>query len=260
MTNVHAIDPKTEKQELGEFKRLIMAGNDFRVVIDSSGDIDWETEATYDWSSIDDKDIVRFNQIINKASELETICNSSAEFDGYKRMVAEALARALDRDLSSATEMLKASERILLDKLRDQNRVRYLASSVIFSIPAMLLLLVWGWRDYWIVVLGQNAFWVIFASSSGALGALLSVIARNSEPTCSQTAELHVYVAEAGSRILGGAIAGSLIAVAVNSGWVLEPISTGSRGNATAIIAAFAGGYLERLAPSLVKQFEARVH
>jgi hypothetical protein len=156
--------------------------------------------------------------------------------------------------------MLSACERILREKLLDRNRMRYLLASIVFSTPPLLLLLAWCWRDYWISVLGQNAFWVLFASSSGALGALLSVIAKNSEPTCSQTAKRHVYVVEAGSRILGGAIAGSLVAVAVKSGWVLEPISNGSRGNATAIIAAFAAGYIERLAPSLVKQFEARVH
>jgi hypothetical protein len=239
---------------------LIMEGDNFKIVIDNNGDIDWETADAFDWKNVDDKDITKFNQVLNKAAELEVICDSSPEYESYKRMIAEALARALDRDLGSAIEMLSASERTLREKLRDQNRMRYLLASVCFSIPPVLLLLVWRWRDYWIAVLGQNAFWVIFASSSGALGALLSVIAHNSEPTCSQTAKPYVYIIEAGARILGGAIAGSLIAVAVKSGWVLEPISNGSRGNATAIIAAFAAGYLERLAPTLVKQFEGRVH
>jgi hypothetical protein len=261
MTNVvHAIDAKSGKQEREEYRRLILQGEDFKVVIDNEGDIDWHADDDYDWNSIDVKDIAKFNKILNRAAELEVICDSTAELEGYKRMVAEAIARALDRDLSSATEMLDAADRVLREKLRDQTRLRYLLASVCFTIPSVLLLLVWRWRDYWFALLGQSAFWIILASSSGALGALLSVIARSSEPSCSQTAKPYVHVVEAGSRILGGAIAGSLIAVAVKSGWVLEPISNGSRGNATAIIAAFAAGYLERLTPTLVKQFEGGVH
>jgi hypothetical protein len=156
--------------------------------------------------------------------------------------------------------MMDTSQRILNEKLREQNRIRYLLASAFFSVPSFLLLFAWCWRDYWISMLGHSAFWVMLASSSGAMGALLSVIVRNSEPICSLTARPYVYAVEAAARILGGAIGGGLIAVAVKSGWVLEPISSGSRGNATAIIAAFAAGYLERMTPALVKQFEGRIH
>ena len=60
MTNVvHAIDIKTEKQERGEYRQLIMEGDNFKIVIDNNGDIDWETTDAYDWKNVDDKDITK---------------------------------------------------------------------------------------------------------------------------------------------------------------------------------------------------------
>ena len=71
MTNVvHAIEAKAEKQERAEYRKLIMEGDDFKVVIDNDGDVYWETTKSYNWENIDDKDIVKFNQILNKAAEL----------------------------------------------------------------------------------------------------------------------------------------------------------------------------------------------
>ena len=67
MTNVvHAIEAKAEKQERAEYRKLIMEGDDFKVVIDNDGDVYWETTKSYNWENIDDKDIVKFNQILIK--------------------------------------------------------------------------------------------------------------------------------------------------------------------------------------------------
>jgi hypothetical protein len=235
-------------------KRLIMEGNNFIVVIDREGDIDWKTDEEYGWGNLDETYQRKFNLILNRVAEQESICDLSTELGRFKRLSAEALARALDRDLLAANDMLDAVERMLREKLRDQCRTRYLVASLVFSSPFFLLAL-WFLND-WFADNAQIGFWVLIASSFGALGALLSVILGNNEPKCSPTATRHAQVIEAGARILGGAIAGSLMAVAVKTGWIFEPISKGSQGNATAIIAAFAAGFLERLAPSLVSQFE----
>ena len=91
MTNlVEATDMKTGRQERVEYRRLIMQGDNFIVVIDNDGDVDWETDDNYDWGSIEIKDITKFNQILNRASELEVTCECSAELLRYKRVVAEA--------------------------------------------------------------------------------------------------------------------------------------------------------------------------
>ena len=50
-----------------------MEGDDYKVVIDNDGDIYWETTKAYNWESVDVKDIVKFNQILNKVAELEAM-------------------------------------------------------------------------------------------------------------------------------------------------------------------------------------------
>lgn len=242
------------------YRRLIMEGDDFRVIIDNDSEIDWETKSSYGWEKLDKKDVTNFDQLINKAARLECICDYLNSSEDFKRLIAEAIARGLDHDLSAASSMLDIAEVEIEKRLRDHARARYQFTCLCFSVPMIAILVIWIWRSYWQANIGHMAFWTILATSSGALGALFSVFMRASEPKCTPTAQPWVHIVEAASRILGGAIAGGLMAIAVRSGWLLEPISKGSYADGTTVIAAFAAGYLERLAPMLVKQIEGRVH
>jgi hypothetical protein len=84
-------DKKVENRRQEGYKHLIMEGPDFEVVMDNEGDIDWTTEDSYNWEKIDPKDVIRFNPLVNRASELEIICNSSDILRKYKRTIAESL-------------------------------------------------------------------------------------------------------------------------------------------------------------------------
>jgi hypothetical protein len=252
MTENHQDQSENKKN----YQRLVMEGPKFRVIIDNSGDIDWYTDHGYGWEELSEAYLKQFNLVINKVAELETMCGRSSDPIRFKRLSAEAIARALDRDLSAADEMLIAVDRMLREDLRDQCRTRYLVASVCFTTPFFMLML--QYLNDWFSEKAAVGFWILFASSFGAMGALLSVIVGSSQPKNSPTATDGLQVLEAGARILGGAIAGSLIAVAIKSGWILQPLSQDASLNKTAIMGAFAAGYLERLAPSLINKLEQR--
>lgn len=233
-------------------KRLILETDTFIVFIDTEGEIDWRTVG-YDWSKVD---LGKFDAIINRAAALETIRRDGidADFtDNHKRLVAEAIARALDGDLAAAQAMLNLAEEILNAKSREAGRLWYLAACFMTVVPfALMVLVLWILRQIALPHLGETLFWMLLGSASGAAGALLSILIRNSEISCELSSGKILYFAEAASRILAGAIAGGLAALAVKAGWLFEPLVKAHQGNPTIIIAAFAAGYIERFTTSLI--------
>ena len=100
------------------------------MVIDNVGDIDWATDDRYDWNKLEKKDFLKFDQIINKAAELEYLCEHFKSADGCKRLIAEGIARALDHDLPAATDALNLAEKHIRDKLQDKVRRIYLIAAL----------------------------------------------------------------------------------------------------------------------------------
>lgn len=233
-------------------KRLILETDSFIVFIDKDGDIDWRTNG-YDWSRVD---LGKFNAIINRAAALETIRRDGIDSvftDNHKRLVAEAIARALDGDLGAAQAMLNLAEEILNAKSREVARLWYLTACFVTLIPfAILVVLLWMFRDVFLPRLGETPFWMLLGAASGAIGAFLSVLIRNSEIKCELSSGKRLHFAEASSRILAGAIAGGLAALAVKAGWLFEPLAKSNQGNPTLILAAFAAGYIERFTTSFI--------
>jgi hypothetical protein len=90
---------------------------------------------------LDKAHVSKFNAIVNKAAILETRCDLTNFPEKNKRLVAEALARALDRDLGAAGHMLDNSEQIINTTLKDERRIRYLVTGVVSGLPFILVVL-----------------------------------------------------------------------------------------------------------------------
>lgn len=233
-------------------QRLILETDSFIVFIDTDGEIDWRTDG-YDWSKID---LGKFDAVINRAAALETIRRDGIDAgfsDNHKRLVAEAIARALDADLGAAQAMLNLAEEILNAKSREAARLWYLTACFATTVPfAVMVLLLWIFRQAALPHLGATLFWMLLGAASGAAGSLLSILIRSSDINCELSAGKILHFAEAASRILAGAIAGGLAALAVKAGWLFEPLVKSNQGNPTIVIAAFAAGYIERFTTSLL--------
>ncbi|MEW6436612.1 MAG: hypothetical protein AB1508_05510 [Pseudomonadota bacterium] len=87
----------------------------------------------------------------------------------------------------------------------------------------------------------------------------MSILIRSGEIKCEFSSRKLLHFAEAASRIIAGAIAGGLAALAIKGGWLLNPVTATNQGKPTIIIAAFAAGYIERFATSFIADIAPRV-
>jgi hypothetical protein len=239
-----------------EVSHLIMSTTTFIVFIDEVGDIDWCVD-NFDWDAID---LVAFNGVINRAAALEAIPWNGIDgrFElAAKRLIAEAIARALDGDPQSGVAMLTEVTKQLELRSNEVSRRWYLTSCYLALIPFLILGAgLWMVRLKALNVLGPTVFWFLIAAVVGALGALFSVIARSGELkfAASSGRELHFF--EGTSRIIAGAISGGVTGVAVKSGLILSPLITSANSAGALMIAAVAAGSAERLATSILSSAE----
>jgi hypothetical protein len=101
-------------------------------------------------------------------------------------------------------------------------------------------------------MLGIGMLWLMLSAVAGAMGALLSVIARTGKLQfdCSSGRMLHYL--EGASRIWAGALSGIVVALAIRTEMFLAPLARGEKLYAVMMIAAFAAGAVERLATSII--------
>ncbi|MEW6436611.1 MAG: hypothetical protein AB1508_05505 [Pseudomonadota bacterium] len=148
----------TDEDTWGELavKRLILEADNFIVFIDKNGDIDWRTNK-YDWSKTD---LGKFNAVINRAAALETIKRDGIDalfISNHKRLVAEAIARALDGDLTAAQAMLDLAEGILNARSREESRLWYLSAACLTVVPFLVMTaLIWSFRSFFLAHIGNR--------------------------------------------------------------------------------------------------------
>jgi hypothetical protein len=241
---------------------LIVSTPDYIVVIDKGGDLDWETTTSYDKKvrTDDEYDLGTHNSILNEAALLEaTPCGfGSNVLIQVKRLIGEALACSFDHDYAGARKTLLAAEQYLRARSEETSRYWYLLASAGMTVQFIALGGALGiWRTEFSSLLTQDGFWLTMASVTGAIGALLSVIGRsgNLKFDCSAGRGLHYL--EGASRIWAGALSGVLVALAVKAEILLTALTRSDKMSVVMVLAAFAAGASERLAPSLMSKFEA---
>jgi len=237
-----------------KYKYLVHAAENFIVFIDDEIDVDWETSPAYD--AVGYADGHRHNAILNDAALLESTPCGDLRDDvrlHFKRLIGEAIVRSLHHDYVSAASMLKAASTYILARSQEKSRFWYLSASFAVTAPVLLAgTAFWVWRGTLIRALNPGVYWLGLSAVAGSLGALLSVIGRTGKLVfdCSSGKALHYL--EGASRICAGALSGVVVGLAVRTGVVLAPLSGGDRAPAVMMLAAFAAGAGERLAPSII--------
>lgn len=242
---------------------LILSTKEFVVWIDKEGDLDWETTPSYDDTVATQQryDGSKHNSMINEAVLLEGTPTEGLSADTalrFKRLIGQAIACSLDQDYRSAARMLAAARQYLRARSEEQSRYWYLTASFATTVPlAVGGLLIWLERPLSEAVLGVDGMWLALACASGAIGALLSVIARSGKLKFDSTAGRRLHYLEGGSRIVAGSIAGLVVALAVKSHVILALPTQGGNLHDVMLVAALAAGAGERLAGSIISKFSS---
>lgn len=239
-------------------RHLVYEDEDFAVYLDPVLDVEWRTTDEHDdREGIDEE---KHHQIVDRAASLECIPNhhhSESIRLNFKRMVAEGLARSLSCDYDNATTMLDNAEAYIRDRNVETARFWQLTTALCAGlILGALGAIFWLARSYFIPAWGNTAFFVILSFSAGSVGAMLSSIFRMGRLDITSEAERRLHILEALSRVIGGAVSGSAMALLVYLG-IVAPVFKGAMlTHAAMLTSAILAGASERWMPSLVSHFE----
>jgi hypothetical protein len=248
-----------------EVHYLVYFDDRFIVYIDRDLDIEWKTTEALDKSFDEKGDDIKSKHysVLAQAAAIETMPTDGLDYQQvlrFKRLIGEAIVCCLVLEFDNALSTIGFARDYLRDRTQEVSRFWYLSSSMLFAIPFILAAAsLWLARTSLISIIGLEPFWLIIASCSGAIGALLSVMTRTGNLAFNSSSGRRLHRLEALSRISVGAISGGVVGLAVQSKLVLGALASGSQLHLITMIAAFAAGAGERLAPSIIAEFEKKV-
>ena len=240
-------------------KLLILENEYFAVIVDRDDRVYWETSDAYDAKG-GHTDMQAWNDFLNRSAYVEiTPCGHLDEDTrlDFKRLVAEATARALDNDFPNAEKMLADADKFVTKRNQETSRFWYLsASGIVTAIMLIVGAVLWLCRLNIIPSTGFIAFFAVMSAVAGALGALLSIILRMGKAhlDCSSGEKLHYL--EASSRIVAGCISGVVMFLAIKAGVVGEAVFDAPNSLSGQLLLAIIAGASERWMPSIISKFE----
>jgi hypothetical protein len=240
-------------------RHLILADDDFIVFLDPDLDVDWSTSVKYEETDTEDH-IKERNDILNREAIAECVPNDHQRENvrlNFKRMVGEAVARALERDYDSAKRMLEQARSYI--EARNVERARYwqLCTACTLGLLCGLFgLTMWWFREYFIRVWREEVYFLVMAGVAGSVGAVLSMIFRMGRTFPTSEAPRALHTLEAASRVLAGCFSGLLAAGSVQIGLILSVTAGAGQKYQTMLVVAMASGASERLAPSIIARLE----
>ena len=249
--------------QLRKAKLVIRINTEYIVSIEDTGEIYWQTKPEYEremeggpgYNSEEE------NSTLKEVASLVSVSMSGLDSEvqlSFKRQIAEAIAFNIVQDYTSAKQMLISANDFIKARSQEKSREWYLSATFLASVPFFISgSCLWEFRKWSLNEFGNEAFWLLLATSIGAIGALFSVIVRSGKIKYDHSAGQCLHNLEGFSRVVAGAIAGFLIALAIRSGIVFSVLSSDGRMHELMIFGALIGGAAERLATSIISKFEA---
>lgn len=240
-------------------KLLILETEDFIVIVDQDERVYWETVDSYDAKG-GHKDMRAWNDFLNRSAYVEiTPCghlNAATRLD-FKRLIAEATARALDNDFANTEKMLVDAIAFVTKRNQETSRLWYLsASGTVTAIVLLFGAVFWLCRTDAIASMDMAAFYVVISAVAGVVGAMLSIILRMGKAhlDCSSGRKLHYF--EAVSRVAAGCISGAIMYLAIKAGVVGVAVLDAPNSISGQLLLAFVAGASERWMPSIISKFD----
>lgn len=241
-------------------KFLIVATNDYIVFLDDDYDLDWKTSDTFDSKEESEKDKKLYYSVKN-----EIDCADSTPINhlddtivlAYKRKLGEALVRAFEGDYENARAMVKMAQDFIFKRNVEQSRFLFLTSSgMVASITLLIFIILWFNRDFFILNLGQSAFYVTLSSSIGGIGALLSVILRMGKSNIDYNASKKLHYLEGASRIVAGSISALIVSLCIRAQIILPIFNNIESTHIAMVLGGLISGASERFAPSIINKLD----
>jgi hypothetical protein len=245
-----------------EIKNLIRSTEGFIVFIGRDDSIDWGTTEAYDRlleanPAFDAERSARLKADISIAEVIPLDGVALAYRDGYKVLLAESLALALDFDYSAAEHALSDALAFARARNEEKSRLWYLRASLFAALPCVVVgILLVLLRDAVRSLMGVEAYWLGLSTCAGCLGALFSIIVRTGKLQLNEAAGHTTHVYEAVSRIVAGGISGLLVGLAVRSHLIGGNIFQGTQADLLMLVLAMAAGTGERFATSIINKVQ----
>ena len=250
---------KPDSAREARIRHLVLETDDLIVFVDKAIDVDWETSDVYDAKGHKDPD--KFYEIVNSAALLEsTPCDHLSDKNklNFKRLLGEAIARALEHYYDRADNALNAAETYIRDRNLETSRLWYIsASGLTACLFAIIGFIMWSCRGIVQPMIGQTGFYSLLAATAGSLGALLSISLRigNSKVDCAAGKELHYT--EGALRVISGMISAFFIALCINAGILVPLFNNIGKTHIAMLIGGLVAGASERWVPSLIEKIQS---
>jgi len=237
---------------------LVNATTGFAVWLDKEGDLDWETTEAYDAFIEKESATEMISGMLNRAAILRSYPVehlTPIQRKNFHIMVGEGLARALDFQEESATQMLDKATEYGVARNQEIARLWYLTGAVVTAVVfAMFLLAAFLNKECGIKLFGEPKFLLALGSCVGSLGALLSVLLRAGKVPLDPSAGKLLHHLEGGGRILIGVLSALIVLAAAHIGIIFTIFA--QKGCAGMFVIAFAAGFSEQLAHTIIKRVE----
>lgn len=239
---------------------LIISTSDFFIFLDEDLYVQWLTPDDFDTSPA--------GEIVNRVSYLETI--STTHFSGipsqkhelaeFRRLLGECVARAFDRNLASARELLQSTEDLLRERSVQRARQWYLAAAGLAAlVPLVAATSLWIGRIHCRATLGPVAFDIFFCAFLGGIGALVSTIISVRKINLNASFGPNLHYIEGVARIVTGTIGAALVVLAIKGNLLFgsfNAIADPSVRFACVCALALIAGTSERIVPNFIKKVE----
>ncbi|MGO3741885.1 hypothetical protein [Kerstersia sp.] len=275
---MHIVDTpsKVEPQdETGDYKDFWdKAGHKYSVLIRRTADyivyiseetnrIDWATSNAYDLEcekathyAYDKK-----CRVLAVAALLEARPCSDLPDDvqrDFRILIGEALVSCFEHDYETAGRLISEAEQYINARSQEQSRYWYVISCLWSIAPfAVVVIIFWCLRLYFQQTLGLSVFWLVLAVCAGALGGLFSVLLRTGKINFDSASGRKVHNLEGVARVLTGAIAGGVVALAIRSELLFPSLARGDKSEFVLLFLAMVAGSGERLASSMIEKFDS---
>lgn len=261
--------PAYDKVEYGKFKptdidpttgrKIIYIAyqtDSLYVSIDDAMNLNWSASKALDYPE-------GFGKILSHVSLTEALVDrifvGKRNRLAYKKILAEVLARLLDRDTSSAEMIMKEAKQRVLAHSKERVRMAYINNAVLSVIlVGVVVILITLFKTQVLGAVGgdKEILKIILCTLLGGIGAFITTFLRFQNYRGSIISGLPIHRLDGCLRVFYGLVAGLLISLAIK-GKVLAAFADSDSPWILFFFAMIAGAS-EVLIPNLVRQVESQ--
>ena len=232
---------------------VVLQSDEFIVTIDSSLSVNWMANGGYKGYAKDFSAVTSRVQLLS--AQIDQLFSNKANKYKYKRIIAEALALALDeKESENALTLLKEVESRIKDYGKERVRIAYIfyASLTTCIIGILIGTFVRYKNSEWLFANNINFYQICITTLMGGIGAFISTFIRFGNYEGNIISGLSAHRLDGFLRILYGCIAALILGLAIYSNIIFGFLNT-SASQWVIYFLATAAGASEFLIPNIVR-------